>query len=100
VRSGGGASSAAMVVEKVKRSLGEEGKRNGARLREGGLGARLDVSTGRVHACGGLGGTTMPLQSGGSRRCKRTVCNSVFHWGHGALECAAGEATGRQAVGA
>jgi hypothetical protein len=36
VHSGGGESSAAMVVEKVKRSLSEEGKRNDVRLREGG----------------------------------------------------------------
>jgi hypothetical protein len=47
----------------VKHLLGEEGKRNGVRLREGGgegFGARLDASAGRVHMCGGLGGMAVP----------------------------------------
>jgi hypothetical protein len=48
---------------KAKCSLAEEGKRNGARLREGGgggFGACLDTSAGHMHACNGLSGTEAP----------------------------------------
>jgi hypothetical protein len=65
-----------------------------------GFGARLDAFADHVHACDGLGVMAALCQSGGSHGRERTACNDVFPFGCGTLECAVGEATGQQAVGA